>query len=290
MPPDILFALICSVLFGGAAALQKRAIDANVAEGWGKVAKSRRWLTGVLMELVGDGLYLLAVLMPGARLVVIQPIVASHFVFAMAFGVFLLRELLGVRDRVAAGLLLAGGGIVALGGAMDRPEADGAMSDGFALRLAFAALLAGVLIARRVLARWRTPRTREVMFAILSGLSFSMSVVASKIASFQYRQQFGWPPVREVFGWAFTTAAPWLMVFGNVLGFILLQVALRHGRVSMVSPIVGLVSMIMPMAISVAALGEHLSGATGAGAALVVGGLVVLLSGAAGEDVKEGVA
>jgi drug/metabolite transporter (DMT)-like permease len=58
----------------------------------------------------------------------------------------------------------------------------------------------------------------------------------------------------------------------------------------MVSPIVGLVSMIMPMAISVAALGEHLSGATGAGAALVVGGLVVLLSGAAGEDVKEGVA
>ncbi len=256
MSLDVLFAIGSSVLLGLSITLQKR----GVGDTWRASVKSPLWIAGVIVELVADGLYLVAAGAPGARITIIQPIVALHFLVAMGTAMLFLREQLRARERLAATLLI-GGGVLVLAAPVDR-HLDAVIDRTSALLLAIGAMIAGALCVRG-------RGTSETRGAIAAGLVFSGSVVATRIAGIDLRSD--------------TTSilSPALVVVGNVGGFVLVQRALRRGRAAVVSPIVALVTLIVPLPIGIFALHESVSALALTGSLVVALGLGILRFGRA---------
>lgn len=267
MALDLILAVACALLLGIAVALQKR----GVGGAWRETIRSPVWIAGTVLELVADGFYLGAASAAGARLTIMQPIVVLHFLVAMAVGIVALRERFSTREWLAAGVLVAGGALVLATAFTSTPAEERDADRSLALALAIAALSLGAALGVAV----RRARASETLTAICAGLVFSGSVVATRIAGIDYRKS------DEGLVHLFTTsAAPLLVVAGSVGGFILMQQALRAGRAAIVSPVVALVTLVVPLPIGVAVFHEQMPATSAAGSVLVAVALVLLLTAA----------
>lgn len=267
MALDLILAVACALLLGVSVALQKR----GIGSAWRESIRSPVWLAGAGLELIADGCYLGAASATGARLTIMQPIVVLHFLVAMAVGLIALRERFSAREWLAAGVLVVGGALVLASAFMSTPAAEHGADRSLALALTLAALALGVLGGVAV----RRMHSSETLTAICAGLVFSGSVVATRIAGMDYRA--GDDGLVHLLT---TSVAPLLVVVGSVGGFVLMQQALRAGRAAIVSPVVALVTLVVPLPIGVAVFHEDMPATSAAGSMLVAVALVLLLTAA----------
>jgi cytochrome c biogenesis factor len=109
-----------------------------------------------------------------------------------------------------------------------------------------------------------------------AGVQVPVPLSSSEIAGIDYRRQDD-----GLVRFFTTNIAPLLVVLGSVGGFVLMQQALRTGRAAIVSPIVALVTLVVPLPIGVAAFHEKMTATIAAGCLLVAVALLLLVTAAA---------
>lgn len=262
---DLLLALACALLLGVAIAVQRH----GLREAWKDTLRSPWWIAGVVVELLGDLCYVGAASAEGARITIMQPIVVLHFLVAMGAGMALLRERFTRQEWIAASVLVAGGVLILLAAFATRPAPDVGVNTLLVLSLVTGIALSGIGLGVLV----RRHRAAEVLLAVASGLTLSSAVVATRVAGMHFRAGD-----HRVKSFLLSSPAPWLVVGASLAGFVLMQLALRAGRAAVVSPIVALVTLIVPLPISVVVFHEPLPVSTAIGSVLVAIALVLFLA------------
>lgn len=264
LPLDLLLALCCALLLGVAIALQKR----GVRESFREMLRSPAWVGGVLVEMLGDACYLGAASAEGARITVMQPIVTLHFLVAMGAGLALLRERFSRREWIAASILLAGGALILGAAFATSPAVEREVHPTAALLAASALALVGGIGG----ALLRKHEAREIFTSVAAGLALAGAIVTTRVAGIEWRAHAG-----GVGAFLVGSAAPALVVVESLAGFALMQVALRAGRAAVVSPVVALVTLVVPLPVSVLAFHEPVPLVTAIGSVLVAAALTMFL-------------
>lgn len=237
------------------------------------------WLLGLLSNLAGGGLFVLAV--DQGEVSVVQPLVNLNLLLAMLLGVFVLGERL-------RGTEWAGAGVMALGAALVLWSAHGAPSAaevpsradlwalgitvaGYGLALALA-LLRGVLRL-----------SAELAYAVCAGVLFGLATVHIKLASVHVAAAGGVEALAlgDLLLTVLRDPAAWALVPDNVVGFVLFQLAFANGRVAVVSPVTNIAAMVLPVVAGALAFGEAVGGLRLVGVLVVGLGMGVILRPAA---------
>lgn len=109
-----------------------------------------------------------------------------------------------------------------------------------------------------------------VLTAIAAGALFGLGGFFTKIA-------VGGAPLAILFSSPLVlNPVAWLAALAGIAGFVLLQTALRHGRLSVVTPIITGVSIVVPVLLALAVLGERISPLNGIGILLILAGSIGL--------------
>ena len=180
--------LAAALLFAVSAFLQRRAArDAlgghpssltgplSVLRFVGRLTRSRTWVAGWLVNLVGNGVQAVALKM--ASVSAVQPLMSTQLLFAMSLASAEERRWPSLRDAASAvavcvGLtvLLTTEGAIPLSAPPHRGRA-----------LAMAAFAIAVIVALRFISRHVTARLASVLSGISAGLCHAMSAVLIKV-------------------------------------------------------------------------------------------------------------
>jgi drug/metabolite transporter (DMT)-like permease len=231
-------ALIAAFLFALAATLQQRGAlelgGVGSASSLVKLLGRPMWLVGTLALFIGYVFQ--AAALDRGRLSIIQPLLVTTVVFALPLGYFLTNQIVGRREIVGAGVILAG---LALFTYFADPAGgvDNAPGNEWAVVIVVLVVLCGALVffGGRSDA---SAGTRAAVYGTVAGILFGLSASLTK-PTVEYLHEGITELLSHWEGYALAVA--------GVLGFVLQQVSLGTGKlapsvatVSVANPIVGI--------------------------------------------------
>jgi drug/metabolite transporter (DMT)-like permease len=231
-------ALAAAFLFALAAALQQKGalglpeISLRHPASLARLAAQTMWLAGTVALLCGYVLQ--AAALDRGRLAIIQPLLVTTVVFALPLGYVLTSQLVGRRELIGSGVIVAGLALFAIYGhpAGGRENAPGAE---WAAAIAVLAALSGALL---LFGGRGGPTVRAAVYGTVAGILFGLSAALTK-------PTLGY--LHAGVGQLFSHWEPYALAIAGALGFVLQQVSLGTGRlapsvatVSVANPVVGI--------------------------------------------------
>lgn len=283
MPGWLALTLGSALLYAVSSALQKQGVThwawppaARGARRWlGALCRNPAWAYGVLLLVPAGALEFQALSLGDVTLV--KPLSRLQSVFIIAIGVTLLGERLAPCEWLGAAVMVLGSLVLATDGAASK-----ALAPDPSLRWSISgALLAsvGLLCA----GRWCWPErlSAESFLGLAAGILFGASDVLGKVATGLVQQETG------VFAiWSgstltslFTTPEFVGFLAVGAVGFAVIQMAFRSGRVSLVGTFVAVGSTVLVVAVGALFLSEPLPPVRASGIAGILAGSLLLLRG-----------
>jgi multidrug transporter EmrE-like cation transporter len=206
---------------------------------WWAFVRDPWWVTGVVLQIVGYGLYLAA--LRGAPLSVVHTALNGGIVLFVVLAVFGLGE--RVRGLEWLGVAAVVAGMVALGVSLSTTTESTQAPHGtrvFSLSL--------LIVAALALPLDRAPG-RAIGLSVASGVTLGLSgIFAKELANA--------PSLAA----ALTSMDLLLTLAANIVGFALMQGALQAGRGVVIVPIFSVLSNLVPIVGGILVFGEPMSG------------------------------
>lgn len=278
----IVLAVMASCFWGVGTVLQKHGMAnsfpqislANLLRQIGPVLKTLVtnwvWVLGLIIMAFGMASY--ATALGRADLSIVQPIVCLTGVVAAVIGVTFLKE--KVRPIEWAGIALILGGVVVVslknGGESSHLPTDAALA--WFTVLSVALIVGSLLLGRLNL-------SVEFTTSLGAGLNFGLANLMGKLLTQRAIIDVGAPfslGRGDVWGSALTDYPLYVVIVTNILGGVLFQTAFANGRASVVSPIVTIISTILPIVAALTIFGETVFVTHGIGIAIVIAGTALL--------------
>jgi len=253
----VALALLASALFGTGVAFQQRPaseVPDELAARPGlllRVARQPLWLLGVSAEIAAF-IVQIGALRHGS-LVVVQPLITTSLIFAIAITASLSRQTIGRRDWVAVLAVVAGLGafmVIAAPGDSSSGSADAAawVTTGLSM-LAILALLIWVGVTG-------TKRRRAAALGLAAGLGDAfMAVLTKALAS---ATDHGYVAL-------FKTWIPYALCAAGLAAMLITQTAYQTGQPKIAIPLITVAEPLVSCGIGVGLFGEalHVGGARG---------------------------
>lgn len=278
----VLLAVIASIFFGVGTALQKHGMASNFPEislsdfirRFGHVLKTLLanwiWLVGFLTMFSGTAAFAYA--LAAGDITVVQPIIGLTGVVAAFVGVVFLGERLQAREWFGVALTILGVVLVGLGGG----EPSAVLPEtGWVL------LLVGLtaVATAGTFGLGKLGLSKEFTLSVAAGLCYGVANVAGKLLTQRAMLDTGGE-------FSLTGGATWIAVMldypiyvvigANVFAALFFQTAFAHGRASVVSPVVTIISNLLPIIAALTLFGEHVGLLQGIGIGTVLLGTLVL--------------
>jgi drug/metabolite transporter (DMT)-like permease len=290
MPDYVLLTLASSSVYATATALQKHGIATRLPEFalgdvfsrfgelFAAMLKNPVWLLGLAVIPMGLGLEIQAV--STGDISVVRPLSRLESAFSVLIGVFLLGERLAAREGLGVFAMIAGALVLTL-----EPEPEGAfVPDAASTALALGA--AGALAAVLLVAQSRRPAwvAPEYGLAAGAGLVFALADIMMKLGTSVVKEKTGSFHIAsaQTAGLFFQSFEFWLFVAIATVGFVVLQIAYSHGRVSVIVPVAGIAGTLLTLVLGSALLREPLSRGRVLGVLAMVVGIALVLRGPSG--------
>lgn len=247
----VLLALASAASFGASVALQHReaaaapASHALRARLVIRLARRPVWLAGIAAS--GAGFLLQAAALRHGSLVVVQPLLTSALVFALAFVAFSTRRALSRQEWIAVTAVVAGvAGVLALVGRQPSTAASASVTRWV---MSSAIVAAGTALAARS-SRAPYPRRRAVALGVAAGaangyVAVLTKAVAAEAAGGIAAALHGWPV------WALAAAAPPAVV--------LVQSVYQAGHLRLSLPVIAVLEPLVAVLLGVVLFREHVS-------------------------------
>lgn len=218
-----------------------------------------RWQMGLLATTAGWILFLQATSLGDISLV--QPLMSAGDVMLVLLAVTYLKERLNPAEWFGLAITVAGGVLMAIG-AEERPAGTtgglhlGALSSAV---LAICLILGSLVRARRL--------SQELCLPIIIGLSFGMGAILSEALT-----------ANQLPLGLQTLANPMLyaVIAANAVGLIVLQMAFRHGRASVIVPVQLAVANGLSVVGGIVVFHEPARALQIIGACLITGGIALM--------------
>jgi drug/metabolite transporter (DMT)-like permease len=270
----VVLALLSAALFGCGVGLQQRPArdvpDAYAARPGllARLARRPLWLLGILAEIAGFGLQVVA-LRHGA-LVVVQPLITTSLLFTLALAGLWSRHAVRWREWAAVLAVIVGLSVfMALAAPSEHSSGVAGQTDWLILGVTMGAAVALLLMAGLRSAG----RRRAALFGLAAGLGDAVMAVLTKALALS---------LGGGIGAAIKTWSPYALCVAGIGSLLLSQTAYQTGRPTVSLPVITVTDPIMSSAIGIALFGEALrldgfrAPAVIASAALMVAGLVAL--------------
>jgi drug/metabolite transporter (DMT)-like permease len=228
------------------------------------------WVLGLALLLGGGMVFMTA--LGRAGITKVLPIICLTGAVAALIGVVFLKEKVAPVEWAGIGLILAGVVVVsqAAGGGESLMPGNGAL---LGFTAATAILTVGAMLARRV------GVTVEITMAVSAGLIFGLCNIMMKLMTQRVLEHVGgvFSLGRfDVWVAGLTDYPVWIVIFGNIGASAFFQTAFANGRASVVSPVVTILSNVLPIVAAVTIFGETVRPAHGLGIAFVLAGTALL--------------
>ena len=291
MPTYLWITMLASLFFGTGAALMKHGMAAKfpkislttlVTDIWSifkTLLQSKTWLLGNLINF--GGAFCMIQAQSQGDLSVVLPLGNLTSAFAVLFGVMFMSEKLRGGEWTGLAVLVSGAVMIGLSASKATGE-QGNMTNLVILTGAFCVAIALGLSSPRLF-RWPSA---EVAFALSAGLCMGLGFLYLKTTTNLINVRVGQFSVLSGKSWAATlTMWPVLMVIvTNVVGYLLMQAAFSHGRVSLANPLITVITNMSPALGGMLVFGERINMLRGAGIAVIAAGTLILAL--SGEKVK----
>jgi uncharacterized membrane protein len=267
MPGYLLLVLVGSVLQGSGEVLQK--YGHTVAQRPNRRTRARvAWALGVACMIAGMGFGVQG--LAQGEVGVVAPLASVNLIAAVGLAVLTLKERVAARELPLFACIAVGTLLVLLSAGVPRPGAAGSRLVVYA-----AGCTGGLALVALALARSWLRRRGEVLLAVGTGLLMGLGNAMVKACAEDLAAAGGRfdvsSPGRLLEAIAQPTAQ--LAVGAFLAGFVVLQLALRQGRVSVVSPVRLAVSILVGAILGAALFDEALAAGRLVGLALVVAGV-----------------
>jgi drug/metabolite transporter (DMT)-like permease len=259
----VILALVAAGVAGGGAVCQQRAAAQAPLQLSLRLrlllALLRRplWLAGVLSDVVAFG-FQTAALAHGS-LVVVQPLLATYLLFALAFGAAWSRQSLRRAEWICA--LMVTGGLAAFlvaasptGGVGRASESDWLRCVGWIVVAVALSLLGASRLSGHV---------RTALLAVAAGIGIAFMAVMAKALS---------DSLSKGVAHTFVSWPPYAVVVAGITSLLLIQSAYQSGPPTISLPIIAVVDPLVSSIIGVTLFREHvgLAGHGGLAAALAI--------------------
>ncbi len=270
MPSYVLLVLVGSALQGGGEVLQKAGLSAAQRPD-GRARGRVVWALGVACMIAGMGFGIQG--LAQGEVGVVAPLASVNLIVAMGFAVLALKERVAPRELPLFACIVAGTLLVLLSAGAPRSGAAGSR-----LVLYTAVCTGGLALLALVLARSWLRRRGEVLLAVGTGLLMGLGNALLKAGAEDLAAAGGQFDVSSPGRLLQAIAQPSTQIAAGsfLAGFVLLQLALRQGRVSVVSPVRLAVSILVGAVLGAVLFEEALAAGRLAGLALVVAGVAGL--------------
>jgi drug/metabolite transporter (DMT)-like permease len=228
------------------------------------------WTLGLVIMVSGGLLFTTA--LGNAGITKILPIVCLTGVVAAFVGVAFLKERVATIEWIGIALILLG--VVLVSQAESGVESH--MPTNAAL-LSFTAVT--VLLTAFSLLLRRLGVTAEVSLSVSAGLVFGMANLMLKLATQRAVADTGLeftPTDAAVWAAVFTDYPMYLVLAANIVASVFFQTAFANGRASVVSPVVTIISNVVPIIAALIVFGESVQVLHALGIFVVLGGTALL--------------
>lgn len=258
----ILFTIAAGLCWGVGTVLQKHGMATSfphialrdafrrIGEIIRALVANRLWLAGLAIMMTGNACFAMA--LGSGDLALVQPLTNVTSVVALACGVVFLHE--RVRREEVAGIALILAGVVVVTAFAGAPSSRMPLPTGLA---AFA--LGAVVAAGAALAIRRAGASAEFALSVASGIVFGLGNLMAKLMTQRAVGDVGEPFSLARFDilLAIVTDFPLVAVIvATVVGSVFQHTAYAHGRAGVVTPLVTIMSNMIPLAAAVTIFGE----------------------------------
>jgi drug/metabolite transporter (DMT)-like permease len=278
----VFLALVASALFGTGVALQQRPaweVPDRYAARLGLLARVARrpiWLIGVVAEVGGFGLQVLA--LRHGSLVVVQPVITTSLLFTIGLAAVGTQQTVTARDWLAVVAVVAGLSAFLIAAAPSEHSSGQADADGWIVTGLCVAGGLAVLVGPGLRTRGRS---RAALLGLAAGLVDALMAVLTK--AFAHALGGG-------AGELFRSWSSYALCAVGVAAMLLTQTAYQAGRPTVALPLITVADPIASCAIGVGLFGEVLrtdgfrGPAVVAAVLVMTAGLVVLSRSTTGPD------
>lgn len=278
----ILFTIAASLCWGTGTVLQKHGMatafphialrDAfrRIGEIVRALVANRLWLVGLAIMLTGNACFAMA--LGSGDIALVQPLTNVTSVVALACGVIFLHE--RVRGAEVAGIALILAGVVVVTAFAGAPSSRMPSPTGLA-----AFTLGTVVAASAAVALRRAGASAEFSLSVASGIVFGLGNLMGKLLTQRAVLEAGEPfsLVRGDILIALLTDFPiFLVLAATAVGGVFQHTAYAHGRAGVVTPLVTIMSNMIPLAAAVTIFGETVRFEQFAGVGGIFAGTFVL--------------
>ncbi|MDP8222463.1 MAG: EamA family transporter [Candidatus Lernaella stagnicola] len=278
----ILLAVLASFFWGVGTVMQKHGMATSFPQI--SLAGFIRQVGSILLTLVRNWLWVLGLLfmiggmvsyataLGAADLSIVQPIICLTGVVAAVIGVTFLKEKVRPVEWLGIALILGGVVIVSVGatGETARIPGNGPL-------LAFTAVSVVLIAASFMLKRLNV--SVEMTLSLAAGLNFGLANLMGKLLTQRVILDVDGPFsfARPEVWWSLITDYPvFVIIATNIVGGAALQTAFANGRASVVSPVVTIISTILPILAALTIFGENVRVAHAVGIGVVIFGTTLL--------------
>jgi len=254
MALNILLAFLASFLFGTGAVMQKHGMAAKFPKlSWKQLSSqlpliaktliaNKIWVGGFFVGLAGGPFMIKA--LSGGDITVIQPLINLTIVVVVLEGVVLLKESLSSPEWSGIAILLISAVLISLSGSEPTGKIP-SISSLWLFTVCIGALAAICLITPVLFRKTKL----EVVFAIAAGCCFGIGnlflkqatvEVQTKLGAFNFFSLTTW--ITGLLSWAALT-----VIIAELIAFVAYQMAFSHGRVSLVTPLTTVISVVVPV-------------------------------------------
>jgi len=278
----VVLAIIASICWGVGTALQKLGMSASFPKitlrrafrQIGPILKvlvtNWPWMLGLLGQLGGMASF--ATALGAGDISRVQPIVCLTGVVAALVGVIFLKEKVSPREWLGIAIIVAG--VILVGSAGSGQTAK--IPSNLAI-LFFTGLT--VILAGGSLALGKAGISAEFTLSLAAGMTFGLSNLTGKWLTQRVILDVGAPFSlgRGAVLWSAITDYPLYIVLAcTFIGSVFFQTAFANGRASVVSPIVTIISNVLPIIAALMVFGEQVTALHGAGLVVVLVGTALL--------------
>lgn len=286
MPTYILLTILASLCWGVGAGLMKHGVSTQIpkigisallsnAKGvFSALIRNRAWAFSILIGIAG-GFFMVQAQSMG-DLTVVLPLANLACAFSILFGVLFLGERLKTNEGAGLFVLLVGAVLISISAS---EPASGTMK----IEVLWALTLGFLLVIALSLFYARSLRNgfKEFIFSLCTGLFYGLGYIYLKVTTNAVLEELGTFSVlslKSIIA-ALTTWSALICILFNVLGFLFMQIAFSHSRVSVSHPLLTIVANMSPTVGGVLVFGEKLTAFRSAGLlAILIGALVVAFS------------
>ncbi len=280
VPSDFLILFSVIVCFGIGVALQKHGIFSSVSRAKKHTNLSFLlglsdpvWLAGFGIGFLGWVLYFQAVSRMDISFV--QPMMNFAVLITMFISIVFLHEKLSRKAWGGVLVIFLGGLFLFKGGGA---SASGRINEE---RLFFLLFISGLLslVAGATYLKVRALVLKEIFASLLSGILKGMAAVLAKATTVLVEQH-----AHHYNAFSFSTWTEqllnlpfWLMFITNAAGYGIMQYAFSFGRASVIVPVEGMASFLLPVIAGILVFSESLSPQRAAGIAVISIGIFILM-------------